>query len=42
MLPRVTPQRLIRIPEPFDHEDFIFEPKIDGFRALAYSPRRAL
>ena len=28
--------RLLRIPEPFDHPDFIFEPKIDGFRALAY------
>jgi bifunctional non-homologous end joining protein LigD len=28
--------RLLRIPEPFDHRDFIFEPKIDGFRALAY------
>jgi bifunctional non-homologous end joining protein LigD len=28
--------RLLRIPEPFDHPDFVFEPKIDGFRALAY------
>jgi bifunctional non-homologous end joining protein LigD len=28
--------RLLRIPEPFDHPDFIFEPKIDGFRALAF------
>ncbi len=28
--------RLLRIPEPFDHPDFIFEPKIDGFRALAH------
>lgn len=27
--------RLLRIPEPFDHPDFIFEPKLDGFRALA-------
>jgi hypothetical protein len=24
-----------RIPEPFDHRDFVFEPKLDGFRALA-------
>jgi hypothetical protein len=32
----LTPMRLLRIPEPFDHPDFIFEPKIDGFRALAY------
>jgi len=31
-----TPMRLLRIPEPFDHPDFIFEPKIDGFRALAH------
>jgi ATP-dependent DNA ligase len=30
------PMRLLRIPEPFDHPDFVFEPKIDGFRALAY------
>ncbi len=28
--------RLLRIPEPFDHPDFLFEPKIDGFRSLAY------
>jgi ATP-dependent DNA ligase len=28
--------RLLRILEPFDHPDFIFEPKkMDGFRALA-------
>jgi bifunctional non-homologous end joining protein LigD len=32
----ITPMRLLRIPDPFDHPDFIFEPKIDGFRALAY------
>lgn len=31
-----TPMRLLRIPEPFDHPEFVFEPKIDGFRALAY------
>ena len=28
--------RLLRIQEPFDHPDFIFEPKLDGFRALAH------
>jgi ATP-dependent DNA ligase len=28
--------RLLRIPEPFDHWSFVFEPKIDGFRALAH------
>jgi bifunctional non-homologous end joining protein LigD len=33
---RLTPMRLLRIPEPFDHPEFIFEPKIDGFRALAH------
>ena len=31
----VTPMRLLRIPEPFDHPDWIFEPKMDDFRALA-------
>ena len=31
----LTPMRLLRIPKPFDHPDFIFEPKLDGFRALA-------
>jgi hypothetical protein len=38
MDPRYSPMRLLRIPEPFDHPDFLFEPKIDGFRALAYVP----
>jgi ATP-dependent DNA ligase len=27
--------RLLRVPEPFDHPEFVFEPRIDGFRALA-------
>ena len=27
---------LVRIPEPFDHDDWIFESKLDGFRALAH------
>ena len=36
MFPRFSPMRLLRIREPFDHRDFIFEPKVDGFRALAY------
>ena len=31
----ITPMRLLRIPEPFDHPDLIFESKLDGFRALA-------
>ena len=29
--------RLLRILEPFDHPDFIFEPKLAGFRALAHA-----
>jgi hypothetical protein len=33
---RIAPMRLLRTPEAFDHPEFIFEPKIDGFRALAY------
>jgi bifunctional non-homologous end joining protein LigD len=28
--------RLLRIREPFDHPKFLYEPKIDGFRALAH------
>lgn len=28
--------RLLCIPEPFDHPNLIFEPKLDGFRALAH------
>jgi bifunctional non-homologous end joining protein LigD len=27
---------LARLDAPFDHPDWIFEPKQDGFRALAY------
>jgi ATP-dependent DNA ligase len=30
------PMRLLAIPEPFDHLEFVYEPKLDGFRALAY------
>jgi bifunctional non-homologous end joining protein LigD len=29
------PMPLVRIPEPFDHPDWVFELKHDGFRALA-------
>ena len=32
----LTPMRLLRIPEPLDSPDFIFEPKPDGFRALSH------
>ena len=28
--------RLLAIPEPFDHPEFVYELKLDGFRAVAY------
>ena len=34
-MPSATPMRLLRVPEPFDHFHFVYEPKPDGFRALA-------
>jgi bifunctional non-homologous end joining protein LigD len=37
MLPRnLRPMRLSRRSEPFDSDQFIYELKIDGFRALAH------
>jgi ATP-dependent DNA ligase len=35
LLPSVAPMPLAR-DTPFDHPDWIFEPKLDGFRAIAY------
>ena len=35
-LPQISPMTLSRLREPFDHPDWIFELKHDGFRALAY------
>jgi len=35
-LPCINPATLTRLPRPFDHEEWIFEIKHDGFRALAY------
>ena len=35
-LPRFTPAGLVRRREAFDHSDFLFELKYDGWRALAY------
>jgi bifunctional non-homologous end joining protein LigD len=32
----LQPMRLLRIPEAFNHPEFIFEPKMDGFRAPAH------
>jgi ATP-dependent DNA ligase len=36
MLPRITPISPAKIAAPFDHEDWVFELKHDGFRAVAY------
>ena len=36
MLPRFTPMPLAAARGPFDHPDWIYEVKWDGFRALAY------
>ncbi len=35
-LPKLSPMPLIQIPAPFDEPDFLYEVKLDGFRALAY------
>lgn len=35
-LPRFSPATLVRAREPFDHPDFLFELKHDGWRAMAY------
>ena len=35
-LPQFQPMTLARTKEAFDHADFVFELKYDGFRALAY------
>ena len=40
MLPKIRPMRLRQVKEPFDHPDYIFELKHDGFRALVYLPDR--
>jgi ATP-dependent DNA ligase len=36
VLPRIRPMRLRLVKEPFDHPDYIFELKDDGFRAVTY------
>ena len=36
VLPKIHPMRLRQVEEPFDHPDYLFELKHDGFRALAY------
>ena len=36
----MEPMRLLRIPKPFDHPEFIYELKLDGFRGLAHLEHR--
>jgi bifunctional non-homologous end joining protein LigD len=36
VLPKIEPMKLSAVPEPFDHENWIFELKHDGCRAVAY------
>jgi bifunctional non-homologous end joining protein LigD len=36
VLPRIQPMRLTLRAKPFDHPDYLFELKHDGFRAIAY------
>ena len=38
-MPVITPLPLERAAEPFDHPEWLFEAKYDGFRALAYVSR---
>jgi ATP-dependent DNA ligase len=35
-LPNFTPADLTRLRDAFEHEDYLFELKMDGFRSLAY------
>jgi bifunctional non-homologous end joining protein LigD len=35
-LPVIEPMKLLNVADPFDHPDWIFELKHDGFRSLAY------
>ncbi len=36
MLPKIEPVKLVQQSSPFDHDEWLFEIKHDGFRALAY------
>jgi bifunctional non-homologous end joining protein LigD len=36
MLPRIQPIAPKRVQTPFDHTEFVFELKMDGWRCLAY------
>jgi hypothetical protein len=39
-LAHVTPAQLIRLRDPFDGGEYVYELKMDGFRALAYVDSR--
>ena len=39
-LPKMTPMRLDQQANPFDHPEWLFEVKFDGFRSLAYIDAR--
>jgi hypothetical protein len=42
-VPNIVPANLIRLREPFDSAEYVFELKMDGFRALEqYDGRREL
>jgi hypothetical protein len=36
VLPHIQPINPTRIHDPFDHDNFVFKLKHDGFRAVAY------
>ena len=36
VLPKTLPIRPVLRSRPFDHEDYLFEVKYDGFRAMVY------
>jgi len=40
--PALRPMRLLRIPEPFDHSDWLYELKFGAFLALAHCERLSL
>jgi hypothetical protein len=42
LLPSVAPMPLARFDTPFEHPDWIFEPKLDGFRSIAMPGQKPL
>jgi len=39
-LPKIEPMELVQQATPFDHDEWLFEVKHDGFRSLAYIENR--